>query len=64
MSPRTGRPTDDPKRTQITVRLSDNDLKKLEYCHEKTGLPKQQILRKGLYIVYEQLISKGANEKD
>lgn len=64
MSPRTGRPTDDPKHTQITVRLSDNDLKKLEYCHEMTGLPKQQILRQGLYNIYDQLKSQEANEKD
>ena len=63
MSPRTGRPTDDPKRTQTTIRLSDADLEKLEYCHQKTGLPKQQILRQGLYLIYESLKTKDESNK-
>lgn len=55
MTPRTGRPTEERKGTQITIRLSDSDLEKLEYCHEVTGLPKQQILRNGLYETYAAL---------
>ncbi len=55
MSPRTGRPTDDPKQSTIKFRISDEDMKKLEYCVEKTGLSKSEILRQGIKEVYEKL---------
>ena len=38
MSPRTGRPTDNPKKTRLELRLSNDDTEKLEYCHQETGL--------------------------
>ena len=38
MSPRTGRPTDNPKKTRLELRLSDDDTRKLEYCYQKTGV--------------------------
>ena len=58
MSPRTGRPTDNPKKTRIELRLSDNDIEKLEYCYRETGLSKSEILRKGLDLVYKELHKK------
>lgn len=58
MSPRTGRPTDNPKNTRLEIRLSNDDLNKLEYCYQETGLSKAEILRKGLDLVYMELKKK------
>jgi predicted DNA-binding protein len=55
MSPRTGRPTDDPKVLNTRVRLSENDIAMLEYCREKTGKKKSEIIREGIRKVYEEL---------
>lgn len=55
MSPRTGRPTDDPKKLNTRIRLSEEDVKRLEYCAEKTGLTKAEIIRQGIKDVYEKL---------
>lgn len=55
MSPRTGRPTDNPKQSTIKFRLSDEDVKRLEYCVEKTGLSKSEVLRQGIKEVYNKL---------
>ena len=55
MSPRTGRPTDDHKTLSTRIRLSEEDIKRLEYCSEKTGLTKAEIIRQGIKEVYEKL---------
>lgn len=55
MSPRTGRPTDNPKQARLEIRLSKDDISKLEYCCKKTGLTKAEILRQGIEKVYENL---------
>ncbi len=55
MSPKTGRPTDNPKKARLELRLSNDDISKLEYCYQKTGLSKAEILRKGLELVYQSL---------
>lgn len=55
MSPRTGRPTDDPKILNTRIRLSEYDVKLLEFCAEKTGLTKAEIIRQGIKEVYEKL---------
>ncbi len=54
MSPK-GRPTVDPKTLSTRIRLSEEDIKRLEYCVKKTGLTKADIIRKGIKEVYEQL---------
>ena len=59
MSPRTGRPTDDPKRTTTTLRLSDEDNKKLSYCCEQTGKSKSEIIRAGIDRIYGELTDAG-----
>lgn len=55
MSPRTGRPTNDPKNLNTRVRLSDEDVVMLEYCCELTGKKKAEIIRMGIRKVYEEL---------
>ena len=55
MSPRTGRPTGDPKNHQQRIRMSDNEMMMLEYCCEATGKTKADIIRLGIKKVYEEL---------
>ena len=44
MSPRTGRPTNDPKTHETRIRMSDKEVGKLEYCCEKTGMSKADVI--------------------
>ena len=56
MSPRTGRPTNDPRGTNRTgVRLTNSDMEKLEFCIQKTGKSKTEIIRMGIDLVYKQV---------
>lgn len=54
MSPK-GRPTGDPKTLSTRIRLSEEDVQRLEYCAEKTGMTKSEIIRLGIKEVYEKL---------
>lgn len=58
ISPRTGRPTDNPKSYRESFRFSDSDIKKLDYCVKETGMSKVDVIRRGIDLVYEQLIKK------
>lgn len=55
VSPRTGRPTTDPKTHETRVRMSDEDIRLLNICCEKTGLSKAGVIRKGIREVYEKV---------
>lgn len=55
MSPRTGRPTNDPKNNQYRIRLSDKEVEMLAFCCEKTGLSKSDIVRRGIEKVYKEV---------
>lgn len=55
MSPRTGRPTDDPKKHNTRIRMSDDDVYILDYCCAITGMSKADVIRKGIRKVYEEL---------
>lgn len=54
MSPK-GRPTDDPKNLNTRVRLSEEDVKRLDYCARVTGLKKSEVIRQGIKEVYDRL---------
>lgn len=58
MSPRTGRPTDNPKPNRESFRLSNDDIEKLELCMNKTGMTKTDIIRKGIDLVYQEVMKK------
>ena len=55
MSPRTGRPTDNPKKHETRIRMSDNDVEMLEYCCKVTGMTKADVIRQGIKEVYIKL---------
>lgn len=57
MSPRTGRPTADPKSNWTGFRLSDNDVEKLNYCAKETRMSKAEIVRKGIEKFYNELLT-------
>lgn len=54
MSPK-GRPTNNPKNLNTRIRLSEEDIKRLEFCSKKTGLTKSAIIRKGIIEVYNSI---------
>ena len=55
MSPRTGRPpTENPKDRGYRLRVSDEDLQRLDYCAEVLGLTKAEIIRQGIELTYEK----------
>lgn len=58
MSPRTGRPTKDPKTHETRIRMSDNDVFMLEYSCKKTGMTKADVIRCGIRKIYESLTDK------
>lgn len=55
MSPRTGRPTNNPKVTEIKVRATKDDKEKLLYCCSVTGKTQYEIVMEGIDKVYKEL---------
>lgn len=55
MSPRTGRPTKNPKITEIKVRATKEDKEKLIYCCEKTGKTQYEIVMEGIEYFYQKI---------
>lgn len=55
LSPRTGRPTDNPKTHETRIRMSDEDVRLLDYCCEKTGMSKADVIRQGIREVYAKI---------
>ena len=58
MSPRTGRPTDDPKIHQTKIRMSDDEVEKLEYCAKVLGLTKAEVIRQGIDQMYQKALKQ------
>ena len=56
MSPRTGRPTQNPKSEIIKIRATKEDREKLLYCCEKTGMTQYEVVMNGLEKVYNEII--------
>ena len=55
MSKKIGRPTTDPKRHETRIRMSDEDVRMLEICCQKTNLTKAEVIRRGIREVYTQI---------
>lgn len=58
LSPRTGRPTDNPKGNRKSYRLSNDDIKKLNLCVQKSGMTETDVIRKGIDLVYQEVNKK------
>ncbi len=55
MSPRTGRPTKDPKNLRLELRLSDLDAEKLDLCCKSFNMTKAEVIRQGIDEVYKRI---------
>lgn len=55
MSPRTGRPTNNPKVTEIKIRATKEDREKLIRCCEITGKTQYEIVMEGIDMVYQNV---------
>ena len=58
MSPRTGRPTQTPKKHRKSYRLSSEDIEKLSFCMNETGMTETDIVRKGIDLVCREIKKK------
>lgn len=59
MAPAHGRPpSKDPKRNDTRIRLTDSEREKLDFCAEKTGMTKANIIRQGIDLVYQKVIKE------
>lgn len=50
-----GRPTEVPKNHRESFRMSDEDMKKLKVCMDKTGMSKTDIIRAGIEAIYQKV---------
>lgn len=50
-----GRPTDNPKSYRESFRLSEDDMKKIQFCMEVTGMSKTDVIRQGIDEVYQKV---------
>lgn len=56
MSPRTGRPkVANPRRNDTRIRMTDEEVEMLNFCSEKTGKTKTEIIIDGIKRVYDEL---------
>lgn len=55
MSPKMGRPTQSPKSHETRIRMSDEDIEILNFCVEKTGKNRSDIIREGIREVYKKI---------
>lgn len=57
MSPRNGRPpSDNPKVTNLHIRLAEDEKAKIKYCSEVFGLSKTEIIKMGVEEVYQKAL--------
>ena len=55
MSPRTGRPTEEPRSHRESFRMSDKDMEKITFICEKLGISKTEAVKRGVDKVYQEL---------
>lgn len=55
MSPTKGRPpSENPKDRGYRLRVSDEDLQRLDYCVKVLGLTKAEVIRRGIDRMYQE----------
>ncbi len=55
---RTGRPTNNPKKKILQIRISDEEKRQLQYCVDKTNKTQTEIVIEGIKKFYEELQGK------
>ena len=55
LTPRTGRPPiENAKRNNYMLRMTNEELEKLNYCQKVTGLSKAEVIRLGIEKVFQE----------
>ena len=55
ISKKMGRPTDNPRTKQISVRLSEKEIEMLGICAERLGTTRANVLVMGVEKIYKEL---------
>lgn len=56
MSPKTGRPKiDNPRKNNTRIRMTDDEVKMLDYCSKQTGKTKTDVVIEGIQRIYNEL---------
>ncbi len=50
-----GRPTGNPKTYRESFRLSEEDMEKVRFCMEMSGMSKTEVIRVGIDKLYKEL---------
>lgn len=58
MSNKKGRPTTEPKDKFLKIRVSQNDLDKLDFIAKKKNISKTAVIRNGINFQYEEVKDK------
>lgn len=52
---RMGRPTDNPKKHDTRIRMTDEDVEILKACSKLTGKTKSDVIREGIRLFYRSI---------
>jgi len=58
MTPRTGRPTSNPKNVKLNLRITQDTANDLQECSEKLNVSRTRIIEKGIELVKSALEKK------
>jgi predicted DNA-binding protein len=58
MEGRKKRLTDDPKTMRLELRLGEDHKAMLDYCSEVLGLPRAEIVRQGIEVMYQKALEQ------
>lgn len=58
MNNKKGRPTAEPKDKFLKIRVSQNDLDKLDFVAEKKNISKTAVIRNGINLQYNEVKDK------
>ena len=58
LSPRTGRPTDNPKNQGYRLRMTEDEFKMLDFCCKTLNMTKADVIRQGIKEMYQKAQEK------
>lgn len=53
MSPRTGRPTEEPKKVRLEIRLTERQSRMLEECAKDLNITKTDVIVRGIEEIHQ-----------
>lgn len=63
MSPKIGRPTNNPRNQRIEIRLASDELIILNYCCKTLNMTRSDVLRTGIKVLYQKALEKETADK-